>query len=127
MEDFYNEFSTIEDKTINHDLKRLRSVLLTNKNILLFFPFKLYFKPALNNYEEGLTELFEWLNHDFGVSLQYRNEQRYQFETYFSTIYEDYFVLAKNEKGTLALLDLVPLEVSEIWERLIDYELMREI
>lgn len=125
--DFNNDFSSIEDETIKHDLIRLRKVLLTKKNLLLFFPYKLFHHPALNHYKEGFTEVFQWLNHDFGVSLEYRNSQRSQFDTYFSTIYEDYFVLAKEENNTLSLLDIVPLEVSEVWDRLLDYEIMREI
>lgn len=127
ISDFENGFITIDDYQIRKDLNHFRRILLTEKNILLFFPFKLYHDPKLDNPTAIFPEVLSLLNNDFKTAFRFRSLMLPDFETYFSTVYEDYYVLANVDNESLVLVDLIPVGVSSIWQKLLDYEIMGEL
>lgn len=97
-------------------------VLLTRKHILLFFPYKLWHKPAYDIIEEGANNVIEAIENDFQNALQYRCHKYSELDTFFAFTYEDKFVLTQYKNQKLCLMDIIDLFSSDIYKQLSRYD-----
>lgn len=105
------------------DIKAFRKTLLKGKNILFFYPYNLYFKNDYN-FNYALSEIEKALEKDLLNAFNYRNKICAKYDTFFSFIYNDFFIILQYEDGKLKIRDYINTEKSETYSRMMfDYVL----
>lgn len=109
-----------DHQCLEDDVQTFLKNLETCKNLMLFFPYKLYFD--LEHKQENTIEIIlEALNSDFKQSFIYRSMHAPNYDTFFVTIYDDVFLIMEVKDTTLHYLDTVPINKCEIFMHLLDY------
>lgn len=107
----------VEDDVISY-LKTIE----TKKNLLLFFPYKFWYEPSIEDMPSAIDGVVNALQHDFQNSMLYRSNIAPMYDTYFATIYETYFLIMKVQQDGFVLLDSIDTDKSPIYKRLDDYD-----
>lgn len=105
---------------VENDVGEILKTLETEKNLLLFFPYKFSFKKTIG-FEAGVVKIQEALNDDFQYTLQYRRHVAKGFDTYMAFIYQEHFVFMKDTNACFTVIDNVALDKSVVFQRLSDY------
>lgn len=113
-------YSKNRKQGIDTDIKSFLKTLETKKNILMFFPYE-FFSETDNNFSIVISNIIESLNKDFSISLEYRKEVAPEFDTYFIFLYDGFFVLLKENRGKLEILDKVKETASPVYLKLKSY------
>ena len=87
------------------------STLNTNKNLLLFFPYRFDYEEKGELMDDVLS-VVEQCNEDFCVTLNYRAQQYPTLDTFFAFLYDYYFILCKWMEGRLTFVEIIPVEQS---------------
>lgn len=111
--------SRIKKQGIENDIKTFLGTLETEKNVLLFFPYMFSFENK--EYKNGNEIVVDALQYDFGQALIYRSINASMYNTLFTTIYKDDFLLMNVEDSKLVLVDTIPVSKCETFEHLKDY------
>lgn len=105
---------------VENDVGEILKTLETEKNLLLFFPYKFSFKKEIE-FAEGVAKIQEALNDDFRYALQYRRYVAKDFDTYMAFIYQERFVFMKDIDACFLVVDNVALDKSAVFQKLSDY------
>lgn len=119
-----NLLSVVEkpDKSlVEKDIAKFLEKVSIPKNILFFFPYRLWHKGESVSIEEGIQDVVLALSSAFLTSMQYRAEKVSEYETFFSTFYEEKFVLLHVCEDKFDLLDIVDLSLSPTYKSLKQY------
>ena len=121
---FGQEYSGMKDvEVIKRDVKYFLNNLETEKHLLLFHGYEMFFDAPDSveiTFEEGLKELEVAFNYDFSVVMAYRNEVVPGLETYISTIFDEHFVLLQwqGADNGFRCVDTVPVTESPVFLKL---------
>lgn len=102
------------------DVQILLDTLKTDKNLFLFFPYNMYFADD-RSFEEGLHIVLQGICSDFETCLRYRADLLPNRDTYFCFVYGKRFVINAWEKGTMKLIDIVSVQKSTLFMKLLSY------
>lgn len=105
---------------IENDIFELLETLETNKNLLLFFPYRFTFETEYE-FSEGVEQIQTCLNNDFRYVMEYRNCVIQGRDTYMSFIFDGHIVFLKTDNNTLNFVDSVELTKSPIFLNLARY------
>ncbi len=97
---------------IDHDIGCFLDKIETNKNLLLFFPYKFSFETPGDPSEDILT-IVGACEADFAPSLSYRSKIHDGLDTFFVFMYDYDFVLCKWENNHLHFIERIDVEASE--------------
>lgn len=105
---------------VENDIYELLTTLETKKNLLLFFPYEFIFD---NKYEldEGIPQIVNALNNDFGESMKYRRLEGSGNDTYIAFIFNENIVFLQECADGLKYVDHVNLKKSPIFQNLMHY------
>ena len=122
---FGQEYSGMRDvDVIKRDVKYFLNNLETEKNLLLFHGYEMFFDAPENieiSFEDGIKELEMAFDYDFSVAMEYRQQcVGMELETYISTIFDEHFVLFKWEgtENGFCFMDSVPVDKSPLFLKL---------
>lgn len=122
---FGQEYSGMRDvEVIKRDVKYFLNNLETEKNLLLFHGYEMFFdapETVQIPFEAAVRELEMAFDYDFTAAMEYR-DRKVGMETYMATIYEDKFVIFQwqgAEKG-FRFVDAVAAEASPVYLKLRD-------
>lgn len=109
------------DGLIGQEIRSILNTFETKKNLLLFYTFHLFFPKNVEfdfneEAEVIVSDLSDWLNGAFA----YRNKYAPGFETYFSFIFDDQFVITQIQSNHLVLLEHMSISKSKIFMELND-------
>lgn len=94
------------------DIKAFMKKLKTQKNLLLFFPYHLFYEHV-DDEEKDLLLCVEELGKDFASAMCYRQEMVPDKDTFFSFIYQNqYFVIAECMERDLHYVEKIRLDES---------------
>lgn len=96
---------------IENDVDEYMSTLNTNKNVLLFFPYRFDYEEKGELMDDVLS-VIDQCNEDFCVTLNYRAHQYPTLDTFFAFLYDYYFILCKWIDGRLTFIETIPVERS---------------
>ena len=102
---------------VGNDLYELLKTLETRKNLLLFFPYELYFRKECD-FSDGLARIQEILSDDFQCAMQYRRQAAAEFDTYMAFIYRRNLVFMQGINQRFCCVDCVGLKESSVYQRL---------
>lgn len=105
---------------ILNDIITFLLTLEKQKNLLLFFPYRFAF-DNVKKYEKGIEIVVDALQYDFGYALAYRNLKAPEYDTLFTTIYNEQFLLLNVVNNKLELVDVIDLEKCATFEHLKQY------
>ena len=97
---------------IEHDIGSFLDKIETNKNLLLFFPYKFSFETSGPLMDDILT-IVGACEADFAPSLSYRSQVHNNLDTFFMFMYDYYFVLCKWENNQLCFIEKIDIEASD--------------
>lgn len=112
--------SKIKENGIEKDILTALQTLETQKNILLFFPFLFSFDNP-PTFAEAIKSIEEGINNDFGEAFRYREETANGFDTFFTCLYGDSFLLFQIIRQKIELIDTVPVCNVPTFDNLKDY------
>ena len=104
------------------DIKVFLQKLDFKKNLLLYYPHEFYFKYPIE-FNAAVKEIARLVNLSFKSAMQYRRQQRPEYETYMGFIYSDFFVIMELVGDEFRVVDFVNVEKSKIYTRLYNYSL----
>ncbi len=104
---------------IDKELLFVIKSLCVKKNILLFYPYYLFFSEK-KVFENGIRIIEEALNDDLHELLLLREKEVPDYDTFFCTIYENNMLFFEMEKNTLYFKDNVELKLSRLFMELRD-------
>lgn len=119
----YQDLCDIENKSkVNkdeNDVKAFLKLLRTQKNLLLFHPYEMFFD---NNHslQEGAQQICNAINSDFKTVMQYRLANS-SCDNYMAFVYLDHFVILQYVKDKFEVIDYVELKKSKTFQKLWDY------
>ena len=93
--------------------------LETKKNLLLFFPYNVTF-DTVHTYDEAVSSIVTGIENDFNVSFEYRKFYAPNYDTFFTCIYDDSFLLFKITNNKLVLCDNVKSQEIQTFYYLMD-------
>ena len=102
---------------VGNDVYELLKTLETRKNLLLFFPYELYFRQECS-FSDGLARIQEALNDDFQCAMQYRIRAAAGFDTYMAYIYGRKLIFMQERNQRFFCVDCVDLKESAVYRRL---------
>jgi len=102
---------------IENDIREYLDTLETEKNLLLFFPYRFFYEQP-GDLSADILDIVRLCNDDFGVTLDYRSKLYPTLDTYFVFLYDYYFVLCKWSKSALCFKEAIPVEESETFQHL---------
>ena len=106
---------------IQSDLRTYLGTLETPKNLMLFFPYRLYFdKKSLQT--DPIGTVIKALNYDFSQSFVYRASQAPNYDTFFVAICYNDFILCKVENDTACYLESIPTDKCPTFVHLLEYQ-----
>lgn len=109
-----------DHQCIEDDVRSFLKNIETRKNLMLFFPYKLYFDLE-HKQQNAIEIILEALNSDFKQSFIYRSMCALNYDTFFVTIYDDNFLIMEVKDTILHYLDTVPINKCETFMHLLDY------
>ena len=119
---FGQEYSGMKDvDVIKRDVKYFLNNLETEKHLLLFHGYEMFFTaPEAVPFEAGVRELEMAFNYDFTTVMAYREEAVPDKETYISTIYDEHFVILQwqGAETGFRFVDAVPAVASPVYRKL---------
>lgn len=105
-------------KVYSSDVRNFLKILETEKNLLLFLPYRFFFEQDCE-FSEGVSYIQDALNGDFQSSMQYREfVLKKKYDTYLAFIYQDSIVFLEESNNCLNYVDSVELSKSPIYEDL---------
>ena len=108
-------------KKYSSDVKSFLKKLETEKHLLLFLPYRLFFEQEYE-FHEGITKVSDRLNRYFHSSMQYREFVleilKKKYDTYLAFIYQESIIFLKASNNCLTYVDSVELSTSPIFEDL---------
>lgn len=121
----YDDLKSIGTAQYDHqcledDIQTFLKSLETCKNLMLFFPYKLYFDLEYMQ-ESAIEIIIEALNSDFKQSFIYRSIYAPGYDTFFVTIYDRDFLIMKLKDNTLYHLETVSINKCATFMHLLDY------
>lgn len=121
----YDDLERVSDTKYDHqcledDVQSFLKNIETHKNLMLFFPYKLYFDLE-HKQENAIEIILEALNSDFKQSFIYRSMHAPNYDTFFVTLYDDNFFVMEVKDSTLHYLDTVPINKCDTFMHLLDY------
>ena len=119
---FGQEYSGMRDvDVIKRDVKYFLNNLETEKNLLLFHGYEMFFDAPDSvkiTFEDGMRELEAAFDYDFTDAMAYRKHSVGDaYETYISTIFDNRFVIFQwqGEGAGFRFVDAVPVEKSPLF------------
>ena len=106
---------------VEKDIAQFLQKVIIPQNIMFFFPYRLWHKGEIVSIDEGIQDIVLALASAFLTSMQYRAEKVPEYETFFSTFYEEKFVLMQVYEDKFDLLDAVDLSLSSTYKSLKKY------
>lgn len=103
-------------KAFIKDLKSFTKVLLTHKNLIFFYPVKLFFNTQIS-FNEGLDIIIKFIKKDFLNALKFR-ENCCKEETYLLFIYNDFFIILKYQNNNLVIVDYINVNNIDAFNRM---------
>ena len=110
------------------EMRNLKRLFGTEKNILIFYSFNLFFGLYELDIEETVSLIIDMLNSDLKKAFAYRKKTVPQHDTYFVFIYswwndetkfyEDYFVICQVIDDQMRLIEIKPIEVSPTFAKI---------
>ena len=97
---------------MDHDIGCFLDTIETNKNLLLFFPYKFSFEVRGDPSDDILT-IVDACETDFAPSFSYRSQLHDGLDTFFVFMYDYDFVLCKWENSHLHFIEKIDIEASE--------------
>lgn len=97
---------------VENDVNEYMCTLDTNKNLLLFFPYRFDYEKK-GELTDDVLSVIEQCNEDFCVTLEYRAQRYPALDTFFAFLYDYYFIFCKWTGERLAFLEAVPVEQSK--------------
>ena len=111
----------IKEKS-DEDVLAFREKLLTPKNLLFFFPYRMSHLENNNKLDICIQEMKSALWSDFSSAMRFRKRKVPNFYTYFCTIYNELFVLMRPDNDDFRLIDVIELNRSETYKELVKYK-----
>lgn len=105
---------------IENDIATYIKCIETDKNLLMFFPYNLFFDEN-DDFDLGLKLAIQGLNQDFRESLLYRKERLPNRDTYFAFLYAHNLIFLKWNDTELAFVERLPIEKSPLFMKLLGY------
>lgn len=105
---------------IENDIYEFLDTLETEKNLMLFFPYKFDFDNE-HEFSDGVQQIQEALNNDFQCAMQYRNYVANGFDTYMAFIYDKHIVFMEEKNSIFSFIDRVELTKSPVYQNLLRY------
>ncbi|KXT77665.1 hypothetical protein [Streptococcus sp. DD13] len=106
--------------SLEDDIYNVLTTMETNKNLLLFFPYKFHIDENIELSQ--MTKIIrEALENDFHNLSIYREQHAYKFETFLMTVYKNYFLLFSFKKSEFDLLEVFDTQKSHRYIKLTDY------
>ena len=102
---------------IENDIAEYFNTIETDKNLLLFFPYRFWFTEP-GELQDDINSIIYNCNEDFAVTLNYRANKLQPRDTFFVFLYDYYFVLCKWENEMLIFLESIPVEKSETFRHI---------
>lgn len=122
---FGQEYSGMKDvDVIKRDVKYFLNNMETEKNLLLFHGYEMFFDAPDSveiTFEAGVKELETAFDYDFTNAMVYRHRCVGEaYETYISTIFDNYFVIFQwqGEEAGFRFADAVPVDKSPLFLKL---------
>ena len=119
---FGQEYSGMKDvDVIKRDVKYFLNNLETEKHLLLFHGYEMFFTaPEAVPFDAGVRELEMAFNYDFTTAMAYREYAVPDKETYISTIYDEHFVILQwqGAENGFRFMDAVPASASPVYMKL---------
>lgn len=109
-----------DHQCIEDDVRSFLKNIKTRKNLMLFFPYKLYFDLE-HKQENAIEIILEALNSDFKQSFIYRSMHVPNYDTFFVTIYDYDFLIMEVKDSALHYLETVPINKCATFMHLLDY------
>ena len=97
---------------VDNDIAEYLGTLQTDKHLLLFFPYRFQYDEPSKVYDD-IISIVHLCSEDFSASLNYRANILPNRDTFFVFLYDYHFALCKWDKGTLVLIEAIPVEKSE--------------
>ena len=121
LEDLYRiREIEVKKQGIENDILSFLKTLETQKHLLLFFPYEFFFTSNVEKYA-GVKCVIKAVQQDFKQSLLFRELVRPGFDTLFTAIFSDEFLLMNAINGELNLVDTVPTDSCPTYKLLKDY------
>lgn len=105
---------------IENDIYELLETLETQKNLLLFFPYRFYFEQEYE-LNVGSAQIAEALSDDFQSAMEYRHEKTSGYDTYMCFIYNGHVIFMQENDNRFTVVDSVKLNKSPTYCRLLEY------
>lgn len=107
-------------QSIENDIYELLETLETEKNLILFFPYKFDFDNE-HEFMDGVQQIQEALSNDFQCAMQYRNHVANEFDTYMAFIYDKRIIFMEEKNNIFNFIDSVELTKSSVYQNLSRY------
>lgn len=111
--------STTKQYGIEKDVKDFLRIMKTQKNLLLFFCFRFYFKGDMP--DNALEIVRSFLQDCYQTSFMFRSKHCPEYDTYMITVLNNDFVLMQVKNNTLNIIDTVPKSKSPTFIELQNY------
>lgn len=108
-------------QTTEFDIRDYLETLETPKNLLLLFPYHLYFSEQYQH-NKSIENLLYALNSDFHFSFEYRYLLAPNYDTFFVTMYYDDFILFEVKNDAACYLESIPTDECPTFVHLIEYQ-----
>lgn len=105
---------------VENDIYEFLETLETEKNLMLFFPYKFDFDNE-HEFLDGVQQIQVALNNDFQCAMQYRNYVANGFDTYMAFIYGKHIVFMEEKNNIFSFIDSVELTKSPVYQNLSRY------
>lgn len=116
-----NEEENISSKDIHdYDILNTLKTMETQKNLLLFFPFRFYTDEAIA-FDKMLKIINKNLQYWFGTLAEYRELFGTDFEAYLLTEYDNHFLLYLFSSSGFELLEVFDDSQLPTYQKLLDY------
>lgn len=105
---------------VEQDVIQLMKTLETDKNLLLFFPYNIYFDDP-DDILRGQDIAIHGIEADFRQVLTYRSRHHPNRDSYVCFLYAHRFVITVWEKASLHFVDAIPIEKSPLFMKLKEF------
>lgn len=120
------DFDTYQNAS--KEMRNLQRLFRTEKNVLLFYSFNLFFGLYALDIEKAVSLIIDILNSDLKKAFAYRKKTLPQHDTYFVFIYswwndeikyyEDYFVICQVIDDQMRFIEIKPTGVSPTFAKI---------
>lgn len=102
---------------IDNDISEYFDTLEVGKNLLLFFPYRFSFEQP-GDLLTDIQCIVKLCHDDFRTTLDYRATLYPSLDTFFTFLYDYYFVLCRWSGSSLCFLEAIPVERSDTFQHL---------